>query len=98
MSPLKEGSSNATVSKNIETEMHAGKPQKQAVAIAMSQAGRSNKDAISGTDAVARATTITDAVRSWGRSGATEVTPGGFGDPATMPESAAKSSGFDEKK
>jgi len=41
--PLKKGSSRATVSQNIKTEMAAGKPQKQAVAIALSEAGRSNK-------------------------------------------------------
>ena len=33
--PLKKGYSKATVSKNIKTEMAAGKPQKQAVAIAL---------------------------------------------------------------
>jgi len=38
--PLREGSSNKTVSENIRTEMHAGKPQQQAIAIAMSKAGR----------------------------------------------------------
>jgi hypothetical protein len=43
--PLKEGSS---VSENIKTEMAHGKPQKQAVAIALSKAGKSNKDAIAG--------------------------------------------------
>lgn len=41
--PLKSGKSDKTVSDNIKTEMDAGKPQKQAVAIAMSKAGRSNK-------------------------------------------------------
>jgi hypothetical protein len=41
--PLKSGKSDKTVSSNIRTEMHAGKPQKQAVAIAMSKAGRSYK-------------------------------------------------------
>ena len=32
--PLKSGSSKETISKNIKTEMKAGKPQKQSVAIA----------------------------------------------------------------
>lgn len=39
--PLKEGSSQATVSHNIAVERNAGKPEKQAVAIAMSKAGKS---------------------------------------------------------
>ena len=42
--PLNEGSSRATVSANIGREIEAGKPQKQAVAIALSKAGKSNKD------------------------------------------------------
>jgi 8-oxo-dGTP pyrophosphatase MutT (NUDIX family) len=36
--PLRSGSSREVVSKNIETEIHAGKPQKQAVAIALNKA------------------------------------------------------------
>jgi hypothetical protein len=36
--PLRKGKSKATVSANIRTEMAAGKPQKQAVAIALSVA------------------------------------------------------------
>jgi hypothetical protein len=43
MSPLKKGSSKKTISENIRTEMHAGKPQKQAIAIAMSEARRGKK-------------------------------------------------------
>lgn len=38
--PLKSGSSRKTVSANIKTEIAHGKPQKQAVAIALSNARR----------------------------------------------------------
>ena len=41
--PLVKGKSKAAVSKNIKTEMASGKPQKQAVAIALSVAGKSKK-------------------------------------------------------
>lgn len=36
--PLAKGSSRKVISQNIKTEMAAGKPQKQAIAIAMSEA------------------------------------------------------------
>ena len=39
--PLKKGKSKEVVSQNISELMHSGRPQKQAVAIAMSEAGLS---------------------------------------------------------
>lgn len=43
--PLKKGYSKATVSSNINREMSAGKPQKQAVAIALDTARKAAKKA-----------------------------------------------------
>lgn len=43
--PLRKGSSRAAVSANIRTEVNAGKPQKQAVAIALDVARRSHPHA-----------------------------------------------------
>jgi hypothetical protein len=44
--PLKPGKSKAAVSQNIKTEMAENKPQKQAVAIALSEARKSGKKSL----------------------------------------------------
>lgn len=41
--PLKTGTSKEVIKSNIKTEMKAGKPQAQSVAIALNKAGKSNK-------------------------------------------------------
>lgn len=41
--PLKKGYSKATVSKNISAEVRAGKPRKQAVAIALAVARKAKQ-------------------------------------------------------
>lgn len=41
--PLRKGRSKKAVSRNIRTLMHEGRPQRQAVAIAMSKAGKSRR-------------------------------------------------------
>jgi len=43
--PIKKGYSKETVSKNIKTEMKSGKPQKQAVAIALNVAKKAKEAA-----------------------------------------------------
>ncbi len=42
--PLKKGRSRKVISTNIEELMHSGRPQKQAVAIALKTAGKSRKN------------------------------------------------------
>ncbi len=53
--PLEKGSSKEAFSHNVATEMHAGKPQKQAVAIAYStQRGDRMDELVAATDALER--------------------------------------------
>lgn len=41
--PMRKGRSKKVISENIATEIKAGKPQDQAIAIAMSKAGKGKK-------------------------------------------------------
>lgn len=41
--PLKKGKSKKVISQNIATEIRAGRPRNQAIAIAMSKAGKKRK-------------------------------------------------------
>lgn len=41
--PLKSGKSRKTIANNIRTEVHAGRPIKQAIAIAYNKAGKRKK-------------------------------------------------------
>jgi len=41
--PLKSGKSQKAISSNIRTEIKAGRPRKQAIAIAMRKAGKARK-------------------------------------------------------
>ena len=43
MMPLVQGYSKRSISKNVKTEMKKGRPQKQAVAIALSTARKAKK-------------------------------------------------------
>lgn len=60
--PLEAGSSREVISRNIATERRAGKPEDQAVAIAMRKAGKSRDDDLGGDGAIAMDAARLDAV------------------------------------
>jgi hypothetical protein len=79
--PLETGSSRAAVSHNIATERKAGKPEDQAIAIAMNKAGLSRSDRLDAImDSVARLSACMDALT---RKDATNEPHGGtdYADP-----------------
>lgn len=53
--PLEPGKSRAAFGANVKTEMAAGRPQKQAVAIAFSEAGERRKKRKAKTSALSEA-------------------------------------------
>lgn len=83
--PLKEGSSHETIGENIATERNAGKPERQAVAIAMHQAGKSPGDGMGSVP-------IADCYK-------TDAVPDPLmsGDPVINPTSTSQYSGMQEQ-
>jgi hypothetical protein len=65
--PLEKGSSEETISNNIATEIKAGKPREQAIAIAESEAGKSKdeKFAVSVLPETVTAATINEQNRKY---------------------------------
>lgn len=61
--PLVTGSSDKTISKNISELVHSGRPQKQAIAIAMSKAGKSRKKRKKGKTYSAGAVKVASALK-----------------------------------
>lgn len=66
--PLKKGSSKKVVSSNIKELIHTGRPQKQAVAIALKTAGKSNRMAQGGEVAMQKQAAAAEGRRMFKRS------------------------------
>jgi hypothetical protein len=90
--PLKPGSSSETVSQNIGELVHAGHEQKQAVAIAMQNAGKSNKDAEEESAGGYSRTTTTATPSASGKGGfikTKETTTGSTDEPKVITNASA---------
>lgn len=93
--PLETGKSKEAFSHNVETEMNAGKAQKQAVAIAYSEKGRND----AGSETLAKLTRMCDAVDSLeARMDVYEGRVGGEGCGVPVRVDAIQITGLDEMR
>ena len=77
--PLESGSSQEVISRNISREVHAGKPHEQAIAIAMSKAGKSKNDWAKIADALDSLSKRMDAFITMRSKKDTQDDPGSLG-------------------
>lgn len=56
--PLKKGKSDKVISENIKQEVNSGAPQRQAVAIAMSESGKQKKGLLKKEDSKDKANCV----------------------------------------
>lgn len=98
--PLEQGSSREAVSANIATERAAGKPEKQAIAIALHEAGKSKADSESvkaaGTLIVADGAVLFLRRGNGGDHPGEWSFPGGHIEPGESPEDAARRETLEE--
>ena len=98
--PLEQGSSREAVSANIATERAAGKPEQQAIAIALHEAGKSKADSESvkaaGTLIVADGAVLFLRRGNGGDHPGEWAFPGGHIEPGESPEDAARRETLEE--